>query len=108
MNGYQLTDEVRTHWLPILTTFLEKVEANDQEVENPDVLELSDTTLNPYTTWKLLEELGYHQEKFDDNGWQLDFWISMDKPGYKRLIIGGTGITFEFKLYADDARGNVD
>lgn len=83
------------------------MEVEDLENSEPSVLELSGTSLNPYTLWKLLEEMGYESEDMDRNGWQLDFWLTLVKPGFKSLVIAGTGITFEFKLYATEARGMV-
>lgn len=62
-------------------------------------LPLTDTELNPYTLWKLLEGLGYKKSEFDINGWEMDFSIEFTKEGFdKKLYIEGSGITFELKL----------
>lgn len=99
MSKWALTDDMRKKFIPIIQEFINKVEA----VEFPDEsLELTDTELNPYTLGLLLEEFGYEKVDIDENGWQMDFWITFEKEGYKTLTIEGTGITFEFKLYVRD------
>lgn len=95
MNKYELTDEVKEKFIPIVQDYINKVEAEDFEGSE---LRLTDTELNPYTLWKLLEELGYEKTEFDDNGWQMDFWIEFTKEGFQTLTIAGTGITFELTL----------
>lgn len=96
MNRYELTDEVREKFTPTVKEFIEK--AQEKEFAG-DLLELTGTELNPYTIWKLLEELGYEKNDFDTNGWELDFWITMVKSDFKDISIRGTGITFELNLY---------
>lgn len=110
MNRYELTEEVRNTWKPIIKVFIEKLESlteEDMKKENELTmcLELSGSTLNPYTLMKILKELGYTNESIDSNGWQMDFWIKMSKnnnihypSGCENLIINGCGITFELIL----------
>lgn len=99
MSRWQLADEVRNKFTPIVKEFINKVESEEFP---EDILQLTDTELNPYALWKLLEELGYEEVNTDRNGWQMDFWITFKKEGFKTLTIEGTGITFEFKLYVRD------
>lgn len=95
MNKWQLTDEVKVKFMPIVQNYINKIEAEEFEGEE---LILTDTELNPYMLWKLLEELGYKKTEFEDNGWQMDFWITFTKQGFQTLTIAGTGITFELNL----------
>lgn len=95
MNKYQLTDEVKEKFTPTVKEFISKIEAQEFADE---ILELTDTELNAYTLWMLLEELGYEKDDIDTNGWEMDFWITMIKDGCKDICIEGTGITFELKL----------
>ncbi|EJW13952.1 hypothetical protein M5X02_30715 [Paenibacillus alvei] len=99
MNRWLLTEEVKQKYTPIIQGFIDKLEAMNPD-EQEDLLEinLSDTGLNPYTLQELLESLGYEKTDFDDNGWQMDFWITMEKNGCKSIVIEGTGIIFELKL----------
>jgi hypothetical protein len=67
-------------------------------------LDLSNTKVNPYTLWKMLERMGYQKTKFDSNGWEFDFWITFTKAGYKPLLVWGTGITFNLWLTEAESR----
>lgn len=96
MSRWELTDEIEQEFLPIVKGFIDEVEGSEQDSEYE--LNLTDTELNPYTLWKLLEKLGYEKEDIDSNGWQMDFWITFEKEGHKTLEIDCTGITFELKL----------
>jgi hypothetical protein len=108
MNRWELADEVKSKFKPIIQDFLNKMETlTADEVENMEndkfSLKLSDTELRPYTLLELLREFGYGDEEFDDNGWELDFWITISKDGSypstcEKLCIHGCGMTFELNL----------
>lgn len=99
MNRWTLTEEVKQKYLPEVQQFINELEV----VVDPDDCDLlekdfSGTELNPYTLCKLLEDLGYEVEDRNDNGWELDFWITMSKSDFKNIIVQGTGIIFELML----------
>lgn len=115
--SFHLTEEVWTEFSPIVTQFIARIEAAalksqqnnasdidivDSDEVNEDVeeqqLDLTNTRINPYTLWKLLERLGYTKHDFKSNGWEFDFWITFKKPGCKSLLVWGTGITFNLWL----------
>ncbi len=108
MNRWQLTNEVKEKFKPIVQGFLNKMEnLTADEIEKMDNkefwLKLSDTELRPYTLLELLREFGYGDEEFDYNGWELDFWINVSKEGSypstcEDLCIHGCGMTFELNL----------
>lgn len=109
MNRWTLTEEVKEKYKPIIQEFLNKMESlTGEQIESMDndefCLELSDTELRPYTLLELMKEFGYGDENFDDNGWELDFWIDITKSegSYpstsERLCIHGCGMTFELNL----------
>lgn len=114
MNRWKLADELREKFKPLLTEYLNKVEnltvEQIEKMTNEELgLELSDKGINPYQLQILLEELGYEENEFDTNGWQMDFWINMKRKDGKHfeshcenLVIAGCGMTFELKLYIDD------
>jgi hypothetical protein len=98
-NRWVLEDKLKTRYTPIVREFISRLEAIDEEyVSDLPIIDFSDTRLNPYTLGILLESLGYKQEDIDQNGWQMDFWITMKKDGFKSLCIDGTGITFKLIL----------
>lgn len=97
-NRYELTKEIKDKWVPVIKNFLDILDNWKPEYENDDIkkteLDLSDTGLNPYTLKELLiNEFGYKEDddKFDTNGWQMDFWIYLNKPNHVSLCITGTG-----------------
>lgn len=108
MNRWELTDEVRTKFKPIIQSFLNKMESlTIEQIENMDnkefCLNLSDTELRPYTLLQLMKEFGYDNEEFQNNGWELDFWIDISRDGSypstcEDLCIHGCGMTFELNL----------
>lgn len=109
-NRWILTDEIRNEFKPLVSVFFQKLEnmtpeqaesAEDSEFE----MNLSDMGINPYQLRQLLEEMGYEHDYQDDNGWELDFWVYMNrKDGQsfpsccERMVISGCGMTFELKL----------
>lgn len=101
MNRWTLTDEVKAKYTPIVEEFIKEVENSDPEA---DFLEkdFSDTELNPYTLWQLMESLGYKQGYLDTNGWEMDFWIPFTKENCKPLVVSGCGITFTLTLAETD------
>ena len=113
MNRWELTEDVKVKFKPIIQAFLTKMEnLTCDEVDNINNdefnLELSDTELRPYTLLKLMEDFGYEKEDFRNNGWELDFWITIVKKGKsypstcERLNIRGCGMTFELNLTIEE------
>lgn len=108
MDRWELSDEVRDKYKPIIQEFLTKVGSLTPEYtvdEELLTLQLSNTELNPYTLRSLLkEEFDYGDEEMKRNGWELDFWIylgrskdsSDDLP--RNLCIHGCGMIFELNL----------
>ena len=114
MNRWNLSKEVHDKYYPIVKEFLAKLEGYSlEELETLNQsnfkLDLSDTTLNPSTLKDLLEKLGYEEDEMDTNGWQMDFWIDMNRTdnktfpsGCEKLQIIGTGMTFELAIVVKD------
>lgn len=108
MNRWQLSEDIKKKYKPIIQEFLTKMEnLTYDEIENMDneefCLKLSNTELRPYTLLELMREFGYGNEEFKDNGWELDFWITISKNGSypstcEELCIHGCGMTFELNL----------
>jgi hypothetical protein len=109
MNRWILSDEVKEKYKPIIQQWLNKMEKlTKDEIDKMDnkefCIELSDTELRPYTLLELMHELKYGEDEFDDNGWELDFWINIVKKGKyypsgcEKLCIHGCGMTFELNL----------
>ena len=104
INGWEVTEELREKFTPIIKEYIDKLEQTNLEDE-PEQLELTFQGIGPYQLSKILEELGYEEDEdcpMDTNGWELDFWMYYNHPDKKnyaeKLVISGTGITFELKL----------
>lgn len=103
-NGWELTDEQKQKFIPIIKEYVDKLESTDLD-DTVDELELTFQGIGPYQLSKILEELGYEEDEdcpSDSNGWEMDFWLYYNHPGKKnyaeRLVISGTGMTFELQL----------
>ena len=99
--SFTITEEVWEEYSPIVLKFIRDLEAGTVCTDNFDdepQLDLSNTKVNPYTLWKMLERLGYKKVKFRSNGWEFDFWIEFSKEECKPLLVWGTGITFNLWL----------
>lgn len=109
MSRWQLKKEVKEKFTPIIEEFIHQVETIDPLSDTPLLeIDLSDTELNPYTLETLLEGLGYEKTDHDSNGWQYDFWVTMQKDGCKSLSVNGTGATFELKLSEKERSEDVE
>lgn len=110
VNRWLLTEKDREQFTPVLENYLFKLEhLSVEEIENMKneefMLNLSDTSLNPSKLVDLFEEFGYEKADSDDNGWELDFWIYINRTDgktydsmCKSLCIFGCGMTFELKV----------
>lgn len=108
-NRWVLTEETKNKYEPIIKAWLLKIkDMTEDEIEAvPNEtfnLDLSDTALNPYILWKLLEGMGYEKTEANDNGWELDFWIyfnkqnAMDDSITDQICAHGCGMTFDLEL----------
>ena len=108
MNRWTLTDDVKEEYYEVVENFLNKLESlTTEQIENMDndefTIDLSDTKLRPYTLLELMREFGFGDAEFDDNGWELDYWIRISREGSNNnttssMYIHGTGMTFELNL----------
>lgn len=103
MNRWDLTDEIRNGIGVKIKDRLDYVEANFhilQEEKNKEELDLTDCSINPYQLCEFLKELGFERYNWDDNGWEMDYWIYFRRNGFKTYV-RGTGIIHELKLVVD-------
>lgn len=112
-NRWNLTDEIRNKFKPILQEYLNKVEhlttSQIEKMTNEELgVNFTDTGINPCQLIDLLKEYGYEDTDSNDSGWELNFLIDMERKDYKcfpsgceHLVIDGCGMTFELKLYID-------
>ena len=102
METWNLTDEVRNKFKPIVENYISLLESEELNDEHRKGIELTNQGISPMQLKKLLEELGYEDVGYDSNGWQHDFWQYMNnlnREKYaKELCICGCGMAFDLIL----------
>ena len=114
MNKWEVTDELKAKFVPILCDYFARLESlTEEQIDElyekgratELAIDLTDVGINPYQLRSLLEsEFGYKHSYSDHNGWEMDFWIHMRRKEEKHdsicnnMVIGGTGITFTLTL----------
>lgn len=100
---WDLTDEIRNGIGVKIKDWLDYIETNFpilQEETNCEELDLTDCNINPYQLCEFLKELGFEKYDWEDNGWEMDYWIYFTRNGFKTYV-RGTGIIHELKLVVD-------
>lgn len=111
-NRWELQPELRQKYSLYIEEYLNKLDAMSvDEIEHSlfenVILDLSDTGLSPYTLGLLLSEFGYEKIKQENNGWEMDLWIRLNRKGHnnclsKYITIDSCGQTFKLHLYPTD------
>lgn len=103
MNRWKLTEEIKDTIKPLVREWLDKVES--VECANEIALDLSGMNINPSQLEELMEGFGYEKTSMERNGWEMDFWIYMNRTDCKRfesgcenIVISGCGMTFSLML----------
>lgn len=96
-NRWQVTQEQKDKFIPMIEEFVIKAK---EFPETKNFIDFYNQGISP-TQLKdiLIDDLGFEEKDFDQNDWQMDFWITLSKDGIDYMI-AGTGMTFEmiFKL----------
>ena len=103
MNRWKLTEEIKNAIKPLIREWLDKVES--VECADEIALDLSGMNINPSQLEELMEEFGYEKDDMERNGWEMDFWIYMNRTddkhldsGCEKIVISGCGMTFSLML----------
>lgn len=96
--NWNLEPQEETTLVPFVAKCVERL--NKREV---DSIDLEDTDLNPQILSDILvDKLGYLDDEFETNGWEMDFWIKFRKEGLPTIMIVGCGMTFGLSLTIDE------
>lgn len=105
MNNWNLTDEIRNKFKPIVEDYISLLESDKLNNEHRESIDFTNQGISPVQLKELLEELGYEEVDYDSNGWQHDFWQYMNNPNREKyakdLCIYGCGMTFDLALGSD-------
>ena len=70
------------------------------------VLDLSEIPgVGPYHVKHIIEDLGYKEDSFSDNGWEMDYWFHFQHPEsdkFPSLCLSGTAIIHEMYLRGEE------
>lgn len=106
MNGWNLTDELRSKFKVIVNDYINLLESDEVDDVHKKYLKLNNKGISPIQLKELLKELGYKEKcPINSNGWQFDFWWYFSNPKRekyaKELCICGCGIAFDLILRSD-------
>ena len=105
METWNLTDELRDKFKPIVENYVNLLESDEVDDVNKKYLKLTNRGINPMQLKELLKELGYEDVGYDSNGLQHDFWQYMNNSKREKyakdLCICGCGMTFDLVLRSD-------
>ena len=68
-------------------------------------IDLTNMGVGPYHVKDILEDLGYIDDDFDTNGWQIDYWFHFqhrESDKFPPLCLSGTAIIHEMYLRGED------
>ena len=105
-NRWLLNEETETKVKAMVVAHIDKI-AKDELNSRWDVaLDLSEIPgVGPYHVKHIIEDLGYKEDSFDDNGWQMDYWFHFQHPEsdkFPPLCLSGTAIIHEMYLRGED------
>lgn len=108
-NRWNLDDDKKEQVKAIIIAHINKIAKHELKTDNDsrwDVsLDLSELPgVGPYHIENILKELGYENNDYDTNGWQMDYWfhfIHQDKK-FPPLCLQGTAIIHEMYLHGED------
>ena len=105
-NRWLLDEETKTKVKAMVVAHIDKI-AKDELNSRWDVaLDLSEIPgVGPYHVKHIIEDLGYKEDSFSDNGWEMDYWFHFRHPEsdkYPPLCLSSTAIIQEMYLRGED------
>ena len=105
-NRWLLDEETKAKVKAMVVAHIDKI-AKDELNSRWDVtLDLSEIPgVGPYHVKHIIEDLGYKEDSFSDNGWEMDYWFHFQHPEsdkFPPLCLSGTAIIHEMYLRGED------
>ena len=111
-NRWLLDEETKAKVKAMVIAHIDKIANFDFDIESCSdtryeiTLDLSDIPgVGPYHVKHIIEDLGYKEDSFDDNGWEMDYWFHFQHPEsdkFPPLCLSGTAIIHEMYLRGED------
>ena len=110
-NRWVLDEETEAKIKAMIVAHIDKIAKYELKTDDNDSrwdvsLDLSGISgVGPYHVKHIIEDLGYKEDSFDDNGWQMDYWFHFQHPEsdkFPPLCLNGTAIIHEMYLRGED------
>lgn len=109
-NRWHLSEEKKEEVRKLILETIDKIAAFEITDDSADTrwevgTDFSDIGTGPYHIKEILEELGYNEDSFSDNGWEMDYWFHFQHPEsnkYPPLCLSGTAIIHEVYLHGEE------
>lgn len=110
-NRWVLDEETEAKVKAMIVAHIDKIAKYELKTDDNDSrwdvsLDLSGIpSVGPYHVKHIIEDLGYEEDSFDDNGWQMDYWFHFQHPEsdkFPPLCLNGTAIIHEMYLRGED------
>ena len=105
-NRWLLNEETETKVKAMVVAHIDKIAKYELNSRWDVALDLSEIPgVGPYHVKHIIEDLGYKEDSFDDNGWQMDYWFHFQHPEsdkFPPLCLSGTAIIHEMYLHGED------
>ena len=110
-NRWVLDEETEAKVKAMIVAHIDKIAKYELKTDDNDSrwdvsLDLSGIPgVGPYHVKHIIEDLGYEEDSFDDNGWQMDYWFHFQHPEsdkFPPLCLSGTAIIHEMYLRGED------
>lgn len=109
-NRWLLDEETKAKVKAMVVAHIDKIANFDIESDSDTryevVLDLSGIPgVGPYHVKHIIEDLGYEEDDFSDNGWEMDYWFHFQHPvpdKFPPLCLSGTAIIHEMYLRGED------
>lgn len=75
--------------------------------EKIKIIDLTNSGYSPNQIYDTLIKLGW-KEYINENGYENDYWITLEHYGYKNIILYASGMTFEMAIYLEKNKNNVE
>ena len=110
-NRWVLDEEIEAKVKAMIVAHIDKIAKYELKTDDNDSrwdvsLDLSGIRgVGTYHVKHIIADLGYKEDSFDDNGWQMDYWFHFQHPEsdkFPPLCLNGTAIIHEMYLRGED------
>lgn len=109
-NRWHLTEERKAELTKLVLATINKIASFEVTEDSAETryevgTDFSDIGVGPYHIIQILKDLGYKEDDYSDNGWEMDYWFHFRHPDstkFPPLCLSGTAIIHEVYLHGED------